>query len=192
MIDPLNRTNASMLARFYDTCFRQGVLDACAAEDNYLVEEFVARHEGHCSFGVVGDDMDFDWKMFRFVLYRWAREAGLAGLAENYILQIRKKNYLWCFLPFCMWFYLMGVKEWLAYPSDINIEVFKAGKKVHWDPNAKPQKFKLPDYISYMHEAAYAYRRLPEDEQFVPSSMMDNFCVAVYDLTRKYVSLYRK
>ena len=64
MTEPLNRTNASMLARFFDTCFRHGVMDSCALEDNYTVRSFAERHDGHCSFGVVGDDLNYDWKMF--------------------------------------------------------------------------------------------------------------------------------
>jgi hypothetical protein len=185
-IDPLNRTNASMLAKFFDTCFRHGVMDACAVEDDYAVRAFVAKHQFHGSFGVLGDELDYDWRMFRFVLYRWAREEGMPGLAENYILQIRVKNYLWCLLPYCMWFYLMGAKEWLEYPSAPALEMFKQDHRIHWNPKAKVKKFKLPDYISYMHEAAYDYRRVPEDERQISTAMMDNYCMAVYDLTRRH------
>ena len=188
MTDPLNRANASYLSRFFDICFRRGVMDACAAEDDYLIREFVERHKGHCSFGVIGDELGCSWQEYRFFLYRWAREGGLTSLAENYILQIRKTNYLWCFLPYCMWFYLMGAREWLEYPAASALGVFKADKKVHWNPKAPNHRFRLPDYISYMHEAAYAYKRIPDEEKIVTTGLMDNFCVAVYDLTRKYVS----
>lgn len=188
MRDPLNRENAQRIVRFFDVCFKQGVLDAAAFGDTYQTQEFIDKHKASFTFGVLGDDRIFDWQMFRFTLYWWARNAGLTGLAENYLLFVRKKNYLWCLLPYCMQFYLLGIDEWLEYPSPGPLELFKSNKKIHWSPQSKVKKFSLADYVSYLHEFAYAYRSVPEDGQLVSPNTMDSFCLAMYDLTRQYVA----
>lgn len=188
MISPLNRTNAPMIVRFFDICFKQGVLDACDLGDDYGVREFIEEHRNSFTFGILGQPDDYDWQMFRFTLYRWARSAKMTGLAENYIYEIRKKNYLWCFLLYCLRFYILGMEEWLKYPNQVAIQMFKKERKIHWDPSIEPKKFSVFDVISYMHEFAADYRRIPEDERPVGSFTMDDYCSAIYDLTRKYVT----
>ena len=82
----------------------------------------------------------------------------------------------------------MGVEEWLSYPSATQIEIFKMNKRIHWDPNQPVKRFTRMDYISYMHEACFAYKKLDEENKPVTDTAMDSFCQAVYDLTREYVS----
>lgn len=188
MKDPLNRANAPAIIRLFDACFRQGVLDSYAAEDDFVVREFLMAHKGKWTFGTVAEPEGHDWRSYRFILYRWARENGLTNLAENYIIMIRKMNYLWCLLPYCLWFYIMGVQEWISYPNTQGIEVFKMHKRTHWDPNQKVKSFTRMDYISYMHEAAFEYKKLADDEKPVGDVTMDSFCQAIYDLTRDYVT----
>ncbi len=187
MRDPLNRTSAPHVLRLFDACFKQGVLDACKLGDDITAREFISSHKDSFTFGLLGDELEYDWQMFRFVLYRWARMYKLKALAENYILFIRSKNYLWALLPYCMQFYLMGIEEWIAYPNPSRIGLFKANIKVHWDVNYPVRKFTLPDYLSYMHEICFAYQRLPDEEKQVSMSVMDGYCIALYNLTRKYV-----
>lgn len=190
MRDPLNRTSAPMIVRFFDVCFKQGVIDACKTDDSFEVGRFIEGHRYDGAFGILGSEYEYecDWEMFRFTLYKWARNAGLRSFAENYLLMIRKKNYLWCLLPYCMQFYLLGASEWLDYPNEMQVERFKMEKKKHWSPNSPVKAFTLPDYMSYLHEFAYIYRKLPEDRKQVSTAMMEGFCQAIYALTRKYVS----
>lgn len=191
--EPLNRVNGPHILRLYDVCFKHGVIDACKMEDDYEVRRFVEEHTSTWEFGVLGEDLEVDWQMFRFVLYRWCRESpGLTKFAENYLLRVRITNLYWCLLPYCMRFYLLGIKEWLDYPNRAGIEIFKKNNRVHWSKNEKTKNFTKPDYISYMHEFAFEYRRLPEGSRPVTDSAMDTFCSAVFDLTRKYAAWKRK
>ncbi len=186
MKTPLNRENGHRIVTFFDTCFKQGVIDAYEFGDDYGVKEFIAQHKRDFVFGILGSSDDFDWQVFRFALYRWARASRLKALAEGYIYEIRKKDNLWCLLPFCLRFYIMGMEEWLRYPSPVGIEIFKKEMKVHWDPNEKVRKMSTFDFISYMHEFAYDYCKLPEEKQPVKPIVVDGYCRAIYDLTRKY------
>lgn len=184
--DPLNRSTAPMIIRLFDLCFRHGVFDASDLEDDFSVREFINKHKDNGTFGILGDDLEYDWQMFRFMIYRWARENHMKRLAEEYIIMVRKKDYLWAILPYCMWFYMLGMKEWLEYPSKRAIELFKTRTKRHWSPNAPNKIFMLNDYVSYMHEAAYDFRRIPEDKQPLSPHLIDSFCLAIYDLCMKY------
>lgn len=186
--NPLNRALAPMIIRLFDTCFRHGVIDACNADDDFVVREFVSKHQYAGSFGIIGDELEYDWQMFRFTLYRWARENHLRRLAEEYIIFVRRTDYLWPLLPYCMWFYILGAKEWLEYPSKQNMGLFLTRNKRHWSPNSSSKVFVMQDYVSYMHEAAYDYRRVPEDKRLVSTMLVDSFCMAIYDLCQKKLS----
>lgn len=187
--NPLNRATAPMIVRLFDLCFRHGVFDACACEDDFLVREFINKHEFAGTFGIVGDTLDYDWQMFRFMLYRWARENHLKRLAEEYIIMVRKMDFLWAILPYCMWFYLLGMKEWLEYPNPSHLGLFRTRAKMHWSPKSPTKFFSMNDYVSYMHEAAYDYRRIPEEQQLISHNLIDSFCLAIYDMCRKYNEL---
>lgn len=186
--DPLNRANGPAILRLFDACFKRGVIDACEAEDDYAVRDFISRHKSNWTFGTIQEPAEMDWRTYRFILYRWSREMGCTSFAENYLLMVRKTNYLWCLLPYCMYFYLMGAEEWIAYPAQPKIGIFKMNKRVHWDPNCPVKKFTRTDYISYMHEASFAYRKLDEEKRIVSCSLMEAYCQAVFDVTRKYVT----
>lgn len=185
MRSPLNSSTGPQVLRFFDVCFKRGVQDAAALEDDYRVRDFVLKHEEDWSFGVLGEPDDFDWKLFRFVLYRWARAARLTQLAERYLFMIRAVNPYWAILPFCMRFYLMGVKEWLAYPNPMGLDVFRNTPKIHWAPQqGVSKKFTRPDYIAYMQEFSLIHRRLPEDRRLMNARTMDDYCMAIYDVSR--------
>ena len=188
MRDPLNRESAKMIFRLFDASFKQGVIDACQIQDDIAAREFVDKHKEAFTYGVLGDDEDYDWMMYRFVLYRWARMYHLKSLAEGYILFIKKNMYLSTLLPFCMQFYIMGIEEWLAYPNPSRLELFRNSKKIHWDLNFPFKNFTTADYVSYLHEFAFAYRKLPEEERIVNPNTMDGYCQALFNLTRKYVA----
>lgn len=188
MKDPLNRTNAPKIVRLFDLCFKQGVYDACELADEFGAREFVESHKSSFSFGVLGDEGDVEWQTYRFVLYKIARRNGLTSLGENYILFIRSKNYMWALLPYCLQFYILGVEEWLRYPNRSAIELFKQKSRIHWDQNFPIKKFTLADYVSYMHDFAHAYRKMPVEEMPIGPGTLDSFCSALYDLTRKYVA----
>lgn len=181
----LNRNIAPHVLRFYDTCFKQGVIDACELGDDIEAKDFLKRRKEDWCFGVLGKSGEYDWEMFRFDLYWWARRARMKSLCENYIFKIRKKDAVWCLLPYCMRFYLLGIEEWLSYPNPIGLEVFKRNYRAHWHSDDGLLEFKKGDYISYMHEFAYQYRSLPEESRPISETSMDAFCQAIYSLTRK-------
>lgn len=185
--DPLNRTTAPMVLRFFDICFKQGVLDAYNFTNDYGAKEFLDARKEDWRFGVLGEQDDFDWEMWRFTLYRWARQNHMMKFAESYLYRITKINYLWCLLPYSMRFYLMGIEEWLSYPNPSGIELFKHEGRVHWSPVHKPRKITKSDFRFYMQDFAYQYKRLPEEQRPISYSTMDEFTKAIYDLNHNYV-----
>lgn len=186
----LNRTSAPTVVRFFDVCFKQGVIDACAFADDYGAQEFLKQHREKWYFGVLGEPDDYDWEMWRFTLYRWARKHHYMKFSSDFIYRIVNKTYLWYFLPYCMQFYLMGIEEWLEYPNPVKMEIFKGENRIHWKPVERHlRKITTDDTISYMQEFCYNFRRSPlsegEDRVMNPNAM-DAFCQAIHDLTRKY------
>ena len=188
MADPLNRTSAKQIVRFFDLCFKQGVIDAYNFADDYGSKEFLDKHTESWDFGVLGEPDDFDWEMWRFTLYRWARHNHMMMFSENYIFSIVRKNYLWYLLPFCMRFYLLGISEWLEYPNPVGIALFKQNGRVHWSPqkNSSLQRITVNDFISYMQQFVYEYRRTPDETKTMNPGTMDGYCQAIHDLTRRY------
>jgi hypothetical protein len=189
---PLNRSSAPNVIRFFDICFKQGVVDAYNFSDDYSARDFVEKHKAAWDFGVLGEPDDYDWEMWRFTLYRWARRHRLVSFSRDFIYRIVKKNPLWYFLPYCMYFYLMGIKEWLEYPNPVPLEVFKSENRVHWAPVLNyPRKITTDDYISMMQECCLEYRRSPISAQENPPMLagtLDAYCQAIHDLTRKYAT----
>ena len=186
-LSPLNRTTAPQILRFFDVCFKQGVVDAYDIGDDYAVREFLDLHKPDWSFGILNEPNDYDWKMFRFCMYRWARQHRLTSFAENYIYKIRTTGFLWALLPFCMRIYMMGMEEWLEYPNPVGIEVFKNTNAVHWSPRFKGQmKLTKADWFSYIQEFAIEHRRLPAEQQIMSPLVMEDYPQALYDLTRTF------
>lgn len=186
MSSALNRTSANQILLFFDACFKQGVLDAYDLGSDLEARDFLQEKRADWSFGRLGMRGEFDWQMFRQTLYWWARRSRLQSLAEKYIFKIRTKAITWCLFPFCMRFYLNGIEEWIDYPNEARIEIFKSSKRVHWSPNSELSKFTKGDYFSYLHEFAYQFRQIPESEQPVNATLMDSFIQALYDLSSAY------
>ena len=184
----LTRTTAPAVIRFMCYCFRRGVLDAYEFGNDSDAREFYNQKSEDWTFGTLQYSGDSDWKAFRSQLYWWSREAHMKTLAESYIFRIRNRNYTWCILPYCMRFYLMGVKEWLDYPNPGRIELFKQSGNVHWDPASPIKSITRMDVISYLHTFEFEFRRLEEGTVDVSAASMSSFIQALYDLSRKYVT----
>lgn len=184
----LNRTTAPMVIRFFDICFKQGVIDAYEYGDDLGAREFYEQKMFDWSFGLLSEPGDLDWQAFRFQLYWWARKNSMRTLAESYLFRIRTKTYFWCVLPYCMRFYLMGIGEWLKYPNPAGIEIFKGAPRVHWDPSEPTKKFTRTDSISYLHSFEFEFRNVPEPKREISLTLMSSFIRALFDLSRRYVT----
>ena len=182
----LNRTTAPTTLRFFDACFKRGVIDACTYGDDIGTKEFLDKCSSELCFGILGKDDNMDWQAFRYEMYWLARTKKMTNLAESYFFRIRQVNYAWCVLLFCMRFYLMGISEWLSYPSPVNIEIFKSKPKIHWDPCCEMKTFTKQDTISYMHQFEYEYRKMDNSIKPIQDSMLGNFIQSVVDLSRPY------
>lgn len=183
----LNRTSGPNIVRFFDVCFKQGVIDACETGNDFTCREFIDLHKEDWSFGILGEPNDYDWRVFRFSLYRWARNARMTGFAENFIYKISTKCLVWCFFVYCMRFYLMGIQEWLDYPNPVGLEIFKNTSMIHWKQMPKHlAKMTKADIITSMQEIAFEYQRWSEEDKPVSDTLMDSFCVATFDLTRSF------
>ena len=183
----LNRKSAPQVIRFFDLCFKKGVNDASEMGDDMAVRDFISQHKSNFSFGLLTEP-DVDWQYFRVHMYQLARVSHLGTLANNFIFRIIRKDPIWCLLPYCMQFYIMGMEEWLEYPSSTKLVLFNSQPRLHWDPKAPIKKISTLDYIGYMHEIAHEYRKMPEEERPISAETMDGFVKAVYTLTRKYAT----
>lgn len=184
---PLNRTTAPQILRLCALCLKNGVLDAYEMGDDYAVEEFLRKHKEGWTYGVLGEPDDYDWKMWRFSLYKWCRRNALSQFADNYLYEVKRFNYLYCPILLSMRFYLMGIEEWLSYPNPVNIERFRKESAVHWAPmGAGSQKMTRKEIIAEMQNVAFQFRRRPEEAQEVSFGVIDEFCKAIYDLTSSY------
>ena len=184
----LTRSTAKPAIRFLYLCFQRGVLDAFEFGNDTDAREFYEQKRSDWTFGTLMHSEFSDWKAFRSQLYWWARECHLKTLAETYLFRIRNKNYTWCILPYCMRFYLMGVKEWLDYPNPGGIALFKQSGKDHWNPNEKIKTMTRMDIISYLHTFEYEFRYSGGIDLGVSEASMSSFISVVYDLSRKYVT----
>ena len=187
---PLNRTTAPQVIRLFDSCFKRGVLDACAQDDDYSVKEWLDRHLSDGSYGLVYDDYNFDFKRWRFTIERWCREDRLGSVGDTYLnsMYVRRKNrnFLFAVLPMTMRFYLLGVEEWLSYPNPLNMEIFKHTKKIHWKPMPSHMRnMTTSDYLSLLQEFIYE-RQSKKFEDDLTESQYDGFSIAMYKFTRKY------
>ena len=184
----LNRTSAAQILRFFDICFKQGVIDACAFNDDHEARLFLDRHKAAWDFGVLGESEEgFDWEIWRVKLYQWGRAKGMKSFLTDYVYQITRKNHLWYFFIFAMRFYLMGIEEWLEYPAPAGIERFKTQVNIHWKKvEASCKNITKTDKIVYMQEIAHEYLSVPLDERTLKPVTMDGFCRAMHDLTRPY------
>lgn len=191
---PLNRTTAPQVIRLFDACFKHGVLDACAYEDDYYVREFLTKHKSAGDYGLVHDDENFDWRRWRYILERWCREDRVGTVGETYIgsmhMQRYIKTYMFAVIPMTMRFYLMGVEEWLEYPNPYDRELFKQTKKIHWKLVPKHLKvIKTCDFLSYLQEFIYERQNMHLQGD-LSESQYDSFSRAMFALTRKYEISY--
>lgn len=188
---PLNRTTAPQVIRLLDYCFKMGVLDAYEAGDDFMVKDWVEARKEDGKYGLLADpDVEYDWRRWRFTLFRWCRLLSLTRAGEGYIDRIRNKNnFLFAVLPISMHFYLMGAQEWLDYPNPANITIFKNTLRIHWKP--MPQSYlrtmRTDDFISYIQEYIYSLQSNPREDD-IPISKYNSFCVALWKFTRKYIT----
>lgn len=188
IFSPLNRTSAPQILRLCLLCYKNGILDAYELGDDYAAKEFIDNHKSNWTYGVLGEPDDYDWKMWRFSLYKWCRRHSLSKFADNYLYEIKRYNYLFCPLIFSMRFYLMGIEAWLSYPNPTGIEIFRQNNAVHWGPPfSGSKKFSRKDLLVEIQGMVYEYRRLPEEKLTVLPRVIDDFSSALFDLTNKYV-----
>ena len=111
MNSPITKKNGTDLLRLMDYCFKRGVVDSCEVGDNYAVQSWYDEmlHSGR--YGLVGfPDEEFDWRRWRFIIHKWAREQRFPYACTDYIDGIRKAQGMgFVIVPMTMRFYLMGV-----------------------------------------------------------------------------------
>lgn len=186
---PVNRTTAPNILRLFDYCFKQGVKEAMDMEDDYAVKEWVERREENHDYGLLSEPGEgFDWKRWRFTLYRWCRENRLNTIAENYIdrLRVFQGNMTFAIIPISMQFYLMGVGEWLEYPNPLAWAIFSTQAKIHWKPLPKHLKrMNAPDIVNIVQ--GMVYKRVSAGiEGDMTDRQYNDFALALWRGTQKY------
>lgn len=181
----LNRTSATRILRFLSLCLKRGVLDAASLQDSFEAQSFYDAHWDKWDFALIGEPDDFDWKMFRFEMYKMCRRSGLSLFAEQYLYQIRTQDYLFCPLIFAMRFYLMGVKEWLDYPNTARLDIYRLEKTpMHFIGDShNARSMKRVDILANMQDTAYKYRRWATDRTKPTGNTMVEFVSALFTMT---------
>jgi len=190
---PLNRTTAPQVIRLFDTCFKQGVLQAMEFGDDYAAKEFLDRHKAAGDYGLIYDDEKFDWRRWRFVLERWCREFRIGSIVDTYLDSVyvrssSRRNFLFAIIPISMRFYLMGIEEWLDYPNPGGAELFRNTRRIHWKP--VPQHLRVmttADIRSYVQEFIYERQKMALEGDLT-DNQYDEFSLVLWKMTQKYVS----
>lgn len=189
MRSQITHRSALDIIRLLDFCYKKGVIDACGVEDDLAVQEWLDEMRNSGRYGLVDfPDEECDWKRWRFFLLRWCRENRLTKMGFDYIDGIRKAvGFEYVIIPMSMRFYIQGVKEWLEYPNEMAIALFKSRIKQRWTSKV-PQtmkKMKTDDFISLIQEFIYELRQYPMAEmKDFPDSALDNFEYAMWQMTR--------
>ena len=190
MKSSITQSSAREIIRLLDFCYKQGVVDACEVDDNLAVKEWFDDTYKRGKYGLVPfPDDECDWKRWRFFLLRWCRENRLSKIGFEYIDGIRKPaGFEYLIIPMTMRFYLQGVKEWLEYPNEIGIVLFKSKWRQRWT-NKVPDTMKnmrTDDFISLIQEFIYELKQYPMEEmqEPFPKSNFDNFEYAMWSMTR--------
>ena len=189
MTSKITRSSAPEVIRLLDFCYKKGVIDAAAVEDDLAVQDWLDAMHKQGKYGLVDfPDEECDWKRWRFFLLRWCRENRLSKLGFEYIDSLRKvSGFEYVVIPMTMRFYLQGVKEWLEYPNELGLILFKSNGRQRWTNNV-PQTMKVmrtDDFISLIQEYIYELRQYPMEEMVdFPSSNYDNFEYAMWQMTR--------
>lgn len=189
MTSPITHKSALDVVRLLDFCYKKGVIDACGVEDDLAVQDWLDATHKKGKYGLVDfPDEECDWKRWRFFLLRWCRENKLSKLGFDYIDGIRKvSGFEYVVIPMTMRFYLQGVKEWLEYPNEMGIAIFKSRYRQRWT-NKVPKNMKnmkTDDFISLIQEFIYEFRQFPMDEMTdLRDSALDNFEYAMWQMTR--------
>lgn len=189
MKSPVNRSSAPLVLRLFDYCFKQGVQDAADTEDDYAVKDWLEQRKQNGDYGLLSEpDTPYDWKRWRFTLYRWCRTIRLNTLGEGYIDHIRgfQKNFSFAVLPISMRFYMMGVEEWLDYPNALNLALFWQAPKTHWKPVPPHlKKMKNSDLIYCIQDFVYERigKKYPGD---MDESRYNDFALAMWRCMQKY------
>lgn len=189
MTSKITRASAPEVIRLLDFCYKKGVVDAAAVEDDLAVQDWLDAMHKQGKYGLVDfPDEECDWKRWRFFLLRWCRENRLSRLGFEYIDSLRKvSGFEYVVIPMTMRFYLQGVKEWLEYPNELGLVLFKSKYRQRWTDRV-PQTMKTmrtDDFISLIQEYIYELRQYPMEEMVdFPSSNYDNFEYAMWQMTR--------
>lgn len=185
MRSPITKRNGTDLLRLLDYCYKRGVVDAHEVGDNYAVQEWYDEmlHSGR--YGLVGfPDEEFDWKRWRFIIHKWARENRFPRNCTDYISEIRRIHGMqYVILPMSMRFYLMGVCEWLEYPNELAISMFKSCDYSRWS-NKVPdhmKKMRKDDFILLIQEFVYEFNQHPSgDIEKLGWNALSDFAVAMW------------
>lgn len=189
MKSPINRTTAPQIIRLLDLCFKQGVRDACEMEDDFTAKEWLEEKLADGGYGTLPEkDFEFDWRRWRYTLYRWCREYKLGSVSDVCIDRMDRYRNTMAFvlIPVSMRFYLMGVEEWLEYPNPNNMALFMQNKKTHWKPVSPHLKvMTTSDILSLVQGFSYEIQD-KGFEKFIPRSRFDDFGRALWRCTQRY------
>lgn len=162
----INRQTAKMLLKLFETCFKQGVIDACEQDDDYWCREFIEARRTQGDFSLLDVRDSYDWKEWRMIIGRWCRYTHNLKLCTLYLDKVYTKNFYWSVFPIAMDFYMLGIEEYLEYPNPINLELFKTKSGQHW----KPMKTKIMQHMDRDEKVGYVQQFAFERERMDPEA----------------------
>lgn len=127
----IDSTLMNIILSIFNTCYKQGVMDAEDVGDGELYASF--EHELSVP-GVYGRINDFD----RYDIHGWRIQLlqmlfHKSEAHKNFLLRMDiKKDYINCVFPISLEFYLMGIRDYNANPTIHNFDLFDNDKMQRW------------------------------------------------------------
>lgn len=182
----IDRSTVKLVLRLLEYSFRQGVLDACKYQDEFLCREFIRQRRENHDFGTLDIGEPLDWEEWRYILTKWSMRCHIHTVCEKYLDKIVSMNYNWVIFPVAMEFYILGIEEYLEYPNIRNLELFKNKPRVHWYCDGRPFKgINTESIVTMIQDICYTRKRKDAFAQGCPSAISyDAFCRTIWTCTR--------
>lgn len=176
----INRRTARQTFRFFDACYRQGVLDAYNIDDEEKCKDFVNRMKSPKKFSLLYVDYDMTWQEWRAILFRWCITERLIIFADEVLNRIKTySGYLSVFLPIAMDFYCKGILDFVAYPNPTKIVKFKSTKRIYWKTFTK---ISAMEFVSDVQLFSFERIRIDatDEDNGLNKTNYESFCHVVW------------
>lgn len=130
----VDRDTILKMISLLDFCYRLGVTDAHAQDDEGLCREFIEKTSQPGVYGFLTDGYNVGVLEWQLRLTKQARLTSMFGSMYQYFNRMGRfsSNYLSCSLPVAQEFYNKGVTDYCTAPDGCDLVQFNDAKRVWW------------------------------------------------------------